>query len=209
MNLEYGYWAFKEALPLHLCKDIVAYGLKHASDTAITGTKPRDLKKNPLSKQELKKLKKIRHSHIAWLDDQWIYKEIQPYIHEANKKAGWNFEWERSEPIQFTQYRLNYHYGWHRDSGDKPYSDEADKSRVGKIRKLSATISLSAPEDYRGGNLEFTFFHTIKPKVQVCEEIKPQGSIVVFPSFVYHRVTPVTKGTRYSLVLWQLGKPFK
>jgi PKHD-type hydroxylase len=143
------------------------------------------------------------------LDDQWIYKEIQPYIHAANERAGWNFEWDRSEAIQFTHYQLNYHYDWHRDSGDRPYSDGADKSRVGKIRKLSATISLSAPEDYRGGNLEFNFFNTIKPKAQVCEEIKPQGSIVVFPSFVYHRVTSVTKGTRYSLVLWQLGKPFK
>ena len=208
MNLEYRYWAFKEALPLHLCKDIVAYGLKHASDTAITGNQRHDIQKNPLSKQELKKLHKTRHSNVAWLDDPWIYKEIHPYIHAANEKAGWNFEWDWSESIQFTHYRLNYHYDWHCDSGDRPYSG-ADKSRVGKIRKLSATISLSAPEDYSGGNLEFNFFNTIKPKAQVCEEIKPQGSIVVFPSFVYHRVTPVTKGTRYSLVLWQLGNPFK
>jgi PKHD-type hydroxylase len=208
MNLQYGYWVFKEAFPLHLCKDIVAYGLKHAADTAMTGSQPRDLKKNPFSKQELKKLHKHRQSHIAWLHDEWIYKEIRPYIHKANKEAGWNFEWDLSESIQFTHYQLNYHYGWHRDAADRPYSG-LDKSRDGKIRKLSVTISLSAPEDYRGGNLEFNFFNNIKSKAQVCEEIKPQGSIVVFPSFVYHRVTPVTKGTRYSLVLWQLGKPFK
>jgi len=209
MNLEYGYWAFKEALPLHLCKDIVAYGLKHVSDIALTGNVPRDLKKNPFSKQELKKLQKTRHSNIAWLNDPWIYKEIQPYIKVANEKACWNFEWDWSESIQFTHYRLNYHYDWHCDSGIKPYDDSVHKNFVGKIRKLSATVSLSAPDDYEGGDLQFNFLNNIKSKVRACKEIKPQGSIVVFPSFVYHRVTPVTKGTRYSLVLWQLGRPFK
>ena len=47
-----------------------------------------------------------------------------------------------------------------------------------------------------------------KHKIQ-CKEIFPKGSIVVFPSFLWHRVKPVTKGTRYSLVLWHLGYPFK
>ena len=209
MNLEYYNWSFKGALPVHLCKDIVAYGLKHTPSTASTGLYHRDLKKNPLNKQELKKLQKIRHSNIAWLNDPWIYNEIQPYINVANKNAGWNFQWDWSESIHFTHYRLNYHYNWHCDSGEKPYDDTSHKDFVGKIRKLSATVSLSAPDDYEGGNLEFNYLNNVKSKAQVCKEIKPQGSIVVFPSFVYHRVTPVTKGTRYSLVLWQLGKPFK
>jgi len=43
----------------------------------------------------------------------------------------------------------------------------------------------------------------------VCEEIKEQGSVVIFPSFTFHRVTPVTKGTRYSLVSWSVGNPWK
>ena len=209
MNLEYNYWHFKQALPVHLCKDIVTYGLKHTADTAITGNQQRDLGQNPLSKKEIKKLHRLRNSHVSWLDDPWLYKEIHPYINEANRNAGWNFEWDCSESIQFTHYRLNYHYDWHRDSAEKSYDDPTDKNRMGKIRKLSATISLSPPEDYRGGNLEFNFGNSIKSKATVCEEIKPQGSIVVFPSFMFHRVTPVTKGTRYSLVLWQLGKPLK
>ena len=214
MNLEHHYWYFKQALPVHLCKDIVAYGLKHTAGTAIirgfsTGNQTRDLKKNPLNKQEIKKLHKIRNSNVSWLDDPWIYKEIHPYINEANRNAGWNFEWDWSESIQFTHYRLNYHYDWHRDSSEKPYNDPNNKNRVGKIRKLSATVALSPPEDYRGGNLEFNFGNSIKSKATVCEEAKSQGSIIVFPSFMFHRVTPVTKGTRYSLVLWQLGEPFK
>jgi PKHD-type hydroxylase len=48
-----------------------------------------------------------------------------------------------------------------------------------------------------------------KPTVRKCAEIAPRGSIVVFPSHVWHRVKPVTKGTRYSLVIWNLGYPFK
>ena len=46
-------------------------------------------------------------------------------------------------------------------------------------------------------------------EVKVCEEIRPKGSIIVFPSFLYHQVTPITKGTRYSLVMWVLGRPWQ
>ena len=48
-----------------------------------------------------------------------------------------------------------------------------------------------------------------KSSKELCTEIRPQGSVIVFPSFVWHRVTPVTKGTRYSLVLWTCGQPFR
>ena len=47
-----------------------------------------------------------------------------------------------------------------------------------------------------------------KHKIQ-CKEILPKGSIVIFPSYIWHRVSPVTKGTRLSLVQWNLGPGFK
>ena len=60
------------------------------------------------------------------------------------------------------------------------------------------------------GNLKFDFGpHASGQRFHECVEIRPQGSIIVFPSYVYHQVTPVTSGTRYSLVLWSLGQPFK
>jgi PKHD-type hydroxylase len=71
---------------------------------------------------------------------------------------------------------------------------------------------LSDPSDYKGGELEFNFNHPLKSKkdnIKKCTEILPRGSIVVFPSFVWHRVCPVEEGTRYSLVIWNLGHPFK
>ena len=48
-----------------------------------------------------------------------------------------------------------------------------------------------------------------KRPTKACTEIRPRGSIIVFPSFCWHRVAPVTKGTRYSLVMWNLGRPFR
>ena len=48
-----------------------------------------------------------------------------------------------------------------------------------------------------------------KRNTMICKEIRPKGSMVIFPSFVWHRVKPVTKGSRYSLVIWNLGRPFQ
>ena len=142
------------------------------------------------------------------MDDRWIYNEVQPYIHQANKSAGWNFDWNWSEACQFTKYKPGQYYDWHCDSWEGVY--KAKGPTEGKIRKLSVTVSLSDEKDYSGGELEFQFRNQDNPKrTKVCTEILPRGSVVVFPSFIWHRVKPVTKGVRYSLVLWNLGYPFK
>ena len=169
-----------------------------------------------------------------------MYDLIQPYVHEANKNAGWNFDWDLTEDFQFTKYGLNQFYGWHTDCSDEPYQlfdpnihpihKNADGTPfvdqfgdfvpehqmytvspklVGKIRKLSCVISLSDSSEYEGGDLRFDLGSHREDRYHVCKEIAPKGSIVVFPSFVYHQVTPVTSGTRYSLVCWNLGKPFR
>ena len=85
-----------------------------------------------------------------------------------------------------------------------------DKKKWGKVRKISMTVNLTDPNNYDGGNLKFDLGpHIKKDRFKVCDDIRPQGSAIVFPSFTYHCVTPVTKGTRYSLVLWCLGKPWQ
>ena len=78
-----------------------------------------------------------------------------------------------------------------------------------KIRKISMTVNLTNPKNYAGGNLKFDFGHHNAKRFHVCNEIRPTGSIIIFPSYTHHCVTPVTRGTRYSLVLWSLGKPWK
>ena len=85
-----------------------------------------------------------------------------------------------------------------------------DIKKWGKVRKISMTVNLADPKNYDGGNLKFDLGpHTDEDRFKVCDDIRPQGSAIVFPSFTYHCVTPVTKGTRYSLVLWCLGKPWQ
>lgn len=85
-----------------------------------------------------------------------------------------------------------------------------DLNMCGKVRKISMTCNLTNPLNYEGGLLKFDFGHHMeKHRFKECTEIKEQGSVVFFPSFLPHCVTPVTKGTRYSLVLWSLGKPWQ
>ena len=214
MNISNYYWYFQNAIPHKICDEIVQYGkiLKEKEMLALTGnyTRNRDLDKQPLTKKEIKDLKKKRNSNIVWMSDRWIYKEIQPYIHMANQSAGWNFEWDWSESCQFTKYKKGQYYDWHYDSFPMPYTE--DGPAKGKIRKLSVTVNLSNPNEYKGGELEFDFRDqdpNKKSSFRICKEILPKGSLVVFPSFVWHRVKPVTKGVRYSLVIWNLGYPFK
>jgi PKHD-type hydroxylase len=212
MNLQNFYYYFQSALTPRFCDELIKYGISQQEQLALTGGQTNKVNKGEnLNDDDIIDLKKKRDSNIVWLNDRWIYKEIQPFIHQANRLAGWNFDWDFSESCQFTKYKLNQHYDWHCDSWESSYANKDNPDTFGKIRKLSVTCSLSAPEDYEGGELEFDFRNTDpdKPAIRKCAEIKPRGSIVVFPSHVWHRVKPVTKGTRYSLVIWNLGYPFR
>ena len=99
--------------------------------------------------------------------------------------------------------------------GIKFIKEKKGHPQDGKIRKLSMTCQLTDGSEYSGGELEFDFRNYDPPKrdesqhLRKATEILPKGSIIVFPSFVWHRVKPVTRGVRYSLVLWHLGYPFK
>ena len=209
MLLENYYWYFKSAVPSRICDDIVKYGNQLKRQTALTGNDAPET----LNKKQVEIIKKKRDSNIVWLNDRWVYNEVQPYIYKANRQAGWNFEWDWSEACQFTKYEKGQHYGWHSDYWIKPYqANNKNDPAHGKIRKLSATISLTDPKNYKGGELEFDFrnLDPDKPNQPIkCTKISAKGSIIVFPSFVWHRVCPVTSGERNSLVIWSLGYPFK
>ena len=210
MNLTNYYYYFQSAIPKRICDDIVRYGKQLQNQLATTGGYG-DPKK--LNKNQIKDLKKKRNSDVVWMNDPWVYREIQPFIHKANREAGWNFNWDWSESCQFTKYNKGQYYDWHSDGWDRPYvREDSNSPDHGKIRKLSVTVTLSDHKEYKGGELEFDFriLAPNKPRKPVkCKEILPKGSLVVFPSFVWHRVCPVKKGSRYSLVIWNLGLPFK
>jgi len=92
------------------------------------------------------------------------------------------------------KYGVDGHFDWH-----------VDMSTAISTRKLGFTIQLSNPKDYEGGDLQF--FDGSKTRKE--PELKEKGTLIVFPSFVWHRVLPITKGTRYAIVGWIHGNHFK
>ena len=212
MILSNNYWYFRSALTPKFCDEVIEYALSKKEEMARTGA----YADKKLNKKDVLDLQRKRKSDLVWLSENWIYKELHPFVHEANKNAGWNFEWDRSEPCQFTKYKLNQYYDWHCDSWPEPYKRKNPNALdQGKIRKLSMTCQLTDGSEYEGGELEFDF-RDYDPNMRdefkhlkKATEILTKGSIIVFPSSVWHRVKPVTKGVRYSLVVWHLGYPFK
>ena len=97
MNLRNYYYYFQSALTPRLCDEIIEYGKRHKPEIAVTGgaeLNDQNVKKDgTLKKSVLKKLHVKRKSDIVWMNDAWLYKEIHPYVREANAKAGWNFDW--------------------------------------------------------------------------------------------------------------------
>jgi|TARA_R110002012_G_scaffold168676_3_gene332232 PKHD-type hydroxylase len=141
----------------------------------------------------------MRASNICFLDQRWMHDSFRPYIDKANKSAGWNFEWYRSEPIQYTEYKLNQFYNYHADTFPIP-------TKTGTQRKLSAVISLNDSSEYEGGE-----FKIMTNPLNIIEvpALKKKGTIIVFPSTIWHKVEPITKGKRYSLVVWCEGFDFR
>lgn len=150
-----------------------------------------------------------RDCDVSWSSDKKIYDIINPYINGANKQAGWNFEISWNEECQYTVYNKSQFYGYHKDTFDTPYGKDKNKNFIGKIRKLSMTLQLSDPSDYEGGDFYFKYLNKNDVIEEKVDDAKDKGTLIVFPSHLLHQITPITKGTRKSLVCWTLGYPFK
>ncbi|OED37154.1 hypothetical protein AB833_24730 [Chromatiales bacterium (ex Bugula neritina AB1)] len=139
-----------------------------------------------------------RSSRIRWIhygnDSHWLYETLGTMAATANR-ALWNFNIAAmTESIQFGEYHAteNGHYDWHLDIGAGSFK-----------RKISIVVQLTDPAEYEGGDLELLFGRSPQ-RVE-----RGKGNVTVFPSYVLHRVTPVTKGIRRSLVIWVSGEPFR
>jgi len=150
----------------------------------------------------------VRENEVVWIRDQWVYDLIWPYMAQANNISGWKYDIHSSEDIQISRYKEGDYYIWHKDGKGDHLSASTENNPIikGRVRKLSMTIMLN--DDYEGG--DFQFAHYSKEKCEIHTPVPNKiGTIIVFPSDTEHRVTPVTKGIRYSLVVWFLGPPFK
>jgi PKHD-type hydroxylase len=138
--------------------------------------------------------RKSEHFAIEVTDDtRWIFERLEGVIKQLNSQY-FNFNISGfHESLQLTKYEVGGKYNKHMDSGCNTFLP----------RKLSAVVQLSNPDEYEGGGLEV--FSSQEP----IESKKDQGSIIIFPSFMMHKVKEVTKGTRYSLVSWIGGPQFR
>jgi PKHD-type hydroxylase len=124
-------------------------------------------------------------------ENLWIFKRIFDLVEPMNR-AVYHFDLTTfEEGIQISEYPVGNGYGWHVDLGASKTSR----------RKLSVTVQLSLPDEYEGGELEF-----LSPAETAGRKI---GTLCVFPSFSLHRVRPITRGTRWSMVSWVCGAPFR
>ncbi len=123
---------------------------------------------------------------------EWIYKKLEEVVRKYNAHAYAFKLAGLTQNIRVLEYRVGDHYqAWHQDFGRGKTS----------IRKLSMSIQLSDPSAYEGGDLEFF-------NGRFVQAPREQGNLIIFPSFVFHRVIPVTQGTRHSLVAWMNGPHF-
>ena len=140
---------------------------------------------------------KKRTTTISWIPFKQMpemYSQVESTMQATNLNHFGFENMKITEPAQFTEYPKGGFYDWHMDL-------DVNGQHEPPIRKISMTILLSDPSTFKGGNLEFME----KNKVP---ELK-QGQAIFFASFIRHRVAPVTKGMRRSLVMWFGGTPFK
>ena len=140
--------------------------------------------------------KRSRSSRISWIDDKRVLNLLYDYVNTANFNA-FNVHIFKKASVQYTEYHADEdgHYDWHHDINWNENN--------GLDRKLSVTVQLSNPDEYEGGNFEFGECQTPQ------QEMKTKGTVLVFPSYLRHKVSPVTKGVRKSLVAWFEGPQWR
>ena len=143
---------------------------------------------------------KARNANVNWIKDEDICKRWLTVAKSVNKDLGWDFNLTAIEPIQYGEYAKSEEYSWHVDQHRTPYKDNM-------IRKVSFSVFLN--DDYTGGEFDLEIYPPQKtPRFKTFSEL-PVNTILFFQSEYWHRVRPVQKGVRKSLVGWVLGPKFK
>lgn len=185
----FNYYYFTNAFTNEELERIIKHGNSLPKQTATT-----------VGDDQNHQISGYRVSEISWMsksdghDSTWIFDKISELAIRANEEM-WNFDiWDFQDDLQYTTYYGNDsgHYDWHADLG------------VGiSNRKLSVVLQLSDPSTYEGGDLQ------LNQGGNIATVPKEKGLICFFPSFVLHRVTPLSSGTRRSLVTWLCGANFR
>ena len=165
----------------HECQEIVLFATGYTLHPAeISISNPRH---DPVERSTL----------VVGLEDHWSCNELWEFCGAVNDKC-WGLRLDGRDIVQYAEYPVGGHYGWHSDL------DPLEVTENDRQRKVTAVLMLSPSHDYEGGVLQ----------IQGCS-VPPlnQGDVIVFPSFLTHCVTPVTRGTRRTLVCWATGPRFR
>ena len=183
-------WIIQTTTPLFTpdqCRQIIENGRKQPPQQAKVG----------MNKPEGGTDTKKRITTISWIPFQemgHMYRDLNNFIQQANKNHFGFGDIRVTENAQFTEYPEGGFYDWHMDC-------DVNMTHEPPVRKISMTLLLNDPSEFEGGHLEL-----MAPGK--FAELK-QGHAICFASFLNHRVQPVTKGVRQSLVVWFGGTPFK
>lgn len=137
----------------------------------------------------------IRKSKIRWLRNEALQERLWGYVKAANE-ASFGVDVTNQADMQFTSYEAadGGHYDWHHDVHWR--------AQESQDRKISMTIQLSDSQNYEGGDFEFE-------EVKTTADFRGKGTVLLFPSYLRHKVHPVTAGTRQSLVAWFFGNRWR
>ena len=183
-------WLVETTTPLFTpeqCRQIIECGRKQKPQKAQVGMG------KPGGGVDTKK----RTTTISWIpfkEMQPMYNQINEFIQKANRNHFGFGDIQITEQAQFTEYPEGGFYDWHMDT-------DVTMQHEPPVRKISMTVLLSPENQFEGGDLEL-----MAPGKRV--KLK-QGHAIIFASFLNHRVAPVTRGVRQSLVMWFGGEPFK
>jgi len=175
------------------CDELIRIGQSEPKINATIGTTDKIIKLD----------ESYRKSIISWIPFPKalpIYQVIQQWMEVTNSNCFGFDTVQLSEGGQYAEYSKGGFYNWHMDSN-------TEMKRMPAVRKISMTLLLNNPKDYEGGDLEI--FCSEKLDSENNKFKLKQGYAVFFASFLLHRVTPVIKGNRKSLVMWFGGTPLR
>ncbi len=139
--------------------------------------------------------KEVRDNQEVKINDKKLNNKLKMLFELANHSI-FKYNIQELESVKILKYGVGGKYKWHTDSGAKETS----------TRKLTAIVQLSDETNYEGGDLEFGITDETGKNNYTAK--RTRGSITIFPAFLSHRVTPITQGTRYSLITWMNGDCF-
>lgn len=189
-QITYAYVTWDAAFTEEELNSIVEYCDAMGTEQGVTfgAASTEEIEKHRVSNVKFHK----RNSETAWIFDKLNF------IIQAANEQFYNFHLNGYSSFQYTTYDSNGRYDWHTDmSFGEKFGEDAEP------RKLSLTLLLN--DDFEGGEFQINNGKEETPLAVPMHK----GRAVLFPSFMIHRITPITKGTRKSLVVWTLGPKFK